>query len=73
MRPGEHTITRASLKRKLWRDLRGTSGWKSLKVLLQAARKEQGYGIARKIVVALGDMVNSSDVESVASGSFGNS
>jgi fatty acid desaturase len=47
-----YPITRASLKRKLWRDLRGTSGWKSFKVLLQAARKEQGYGIARKIVVA---------------------
>ena len=47
-----YPITRASLKRKLWRDLRGTSGWKSLKVLLQAVRKEQGFGIARKIVVA---------------------
>ena len=29
-----YPITRASLKRKLWRDLRGTSGWKNLKVLL---------------------------------------
>jgi fatty acid desaturase len=47
-----YPITRASLKRKLWRDLRGTSGWKSLKVLLLAVRKEQGFGIARKIVVA---------------------
>lgn len=47
-----YPITRASLKRKLWRDLRGTSGWKSLKVLLQAVRKEQGFGIARKIVLA---------------------
>lgn len=47
-----YPITRASLKRKLWRDLRGTSGWKSLKVLLQAVGKEQGFGIARKIVVA---------------------
>ena len=28
------------LHRKLWRDLRGTSGWKNLKVLLQAVRKE---------------------------------
>ena len=46
-----YPITRASLKRKLWRDLRGTSGWKSLKVLLLAVRKEQGFGIARKIVV----------------------
>jgi fatty acid desaturase len=47
-----YPITRASLKRKLWRDLRGTSGWKNLKVLVQAARKEQGFGIARKIAVA---------------------
>lgn len=47
-----YPITRASLKRKLWRDLRGTSGWKNLEVLLQAVRKEEGFGIARKIVVA---------------------
>ncbi len=47
-----YPITRASLKRKLWRDLRGTSGWKNLKVLLQAARRERGVGIARKIVLA---------------------
>ena len=47
-----YPITRSSMKRKLWRDLRGTSGWKNLKVLLQAARREQGYGIARKIMVS---------------------
>jgi len=47
-----YPITRASLKRKLWRDLRGTSGWKNMKVLLQAARKEDGFGIARKIMVS---------------------
>lgn len=47
-----YPITRASLRRKLWRDLRGTSGWKSLKPLLLAARKERGLGIARKIVAA---------------------
>jgi fatty acid desaturase len=47
-----YPITRASLRRKLWRDLRGTSGWKSLKPLLRAARKEQGFGVARKIVAA---------------------
>ena len=40
------------LHRKLWRDLRGTSGWKNLKVLLQAVRKEQGFGVARRIAVA---------------------
>lgn len=47
-----YPITRSSLQRKLWRDLRGTSGWKNLKVLLSAVRKEQGFGIARKIAVA---------------------
>ena len=47
-----YPITRASLKRKLWRDLRGSSGWKNLKVLLRAVRKEQGFGIARRILVA---------------------
>ncbi|MFP5321313.1 MAG: fatty acid desaturase family protein [Acidimicrobiia bacterium] len=47
-----YPITRASLKRKLWRDLRGTSGWKNLKVLIGAVRKEQGFGIARKILLA---------------------
>jgi len=47
-----YPITRASMKRKLWRDLRGTSGWKSLKVLLLAIRKEQGFGVARKILLA---------------------
>ncbi len=46
-----YPITPASLKRKLWRDLRGTSGWKNLKVLLQAARKEAGFGVARRILV----------------------
>jgi fatty acid desaturase len=47
-----YPITRASLKRKLWRDLRGTSGWKNLEVLLGAVRKEEGFGIARQIAVA---------------------
>jgi fatty acid desaturase len=47
-----YPITRASMKRKLWRDLRGTSGWKSLKVLLRAIGKEQGFGVARKIALA---------------------
>ena len=46
-----YPITRASMKRKLWRDLRGNTGWKNLKVLLQALRKEQGFGIARQIAV----------------------
>lgn len=47
-----YPITRSSMKRKLWRDLRGTTGWKSLKPLLLAVRNEDGFGIARKILVA---------------------
>ena len=47
-----YPITKESMKRKLWRDLRGSSGWKNLKVLLEAVRSEQGYGIARKIATA---------------------
>lgn len=47
-----YPITTASMKRKLWRDLRGTSGWKNLKVLLAAIGKEQGFGVARKILAA---------------------
>lgn len=47
-----YPITRASLKRKLWRDLRGTSGRKNLSSLVLAVRKEQGYGVARRIATA---------------------
>ena len=47
-----YPITRASLRRKLWRDLRGTSGWKNLKVLLQVIVKEEGFGIGRQIALA---------------------
>lgn len=46
-----YPITRSSLKRKLWRDLRGTSGRKNLQVLIGAVAKEQGFGIARQIAV----------------------
>lgn len=46
-----YPVTRATLRRRLWRDLRGNSGWKNLKVLLLSVRKEEGYGIARKIMV----------------------
>ena len=45
-----YPITRASMKRKLWRDLRGNTGRKNLEVLLKAVRKEDGFGIARQIV-----------------------
>jgi fatty acid desaturase len=47
-----YPITRSSLRRKLWRDLRGTSGWKNLKVLLQVVVKEEGFGIGRQIALA---------------------
>ena len=47
-----YPITKASFRRKLWRDLRGTTGWKSLEPLLRAIVSEQGFGIARRILVA---------------------
>ncbi|WP_436794287.1 fatty acid desaturase family protein [Actinospongicola halichondriae] len=46
-----YPITRSSMKRKLWRDLRGNTGWKSLKPLVLAVAKEDGFGIARKILL----------------------
>ena len=46
-----YPITRSSMKRKLWRDLRGNTGWKNLKPLVSAVRNEEGFGIARKIAV----------------------
>ncbi len=39
---GGHPITRASLRRKLWRDARGTSGWKNLKGLAYALQERAG-------------------------------
>lgn len=42
----------ATLRRRLWRDLRGNSGRKNLTVLVRAARSEQGFGVARKILLA---------------------
>ena len=47
-----YPITRSSMKRKLWRDLRGSTGWKNVKPLLTAIRTEEGFGIARKILLA---------------------
>ena len=44
-----YPITRASMKRKLWRDLRGSSGWKNLKGLLRGMRKDTPFGVARRI------------------------
>lgn len=45
-----YPITRASLRRKLWRDARGTSGWKSLKPLLLALRSASARPVAVRII-----------------------
>jgi fatty acid desaturase len=47
-----YPITRASLRRKLWRDARGSSGWKSLKPLLLALRSRTARPFASRIVAA---------------------
>jgi fatty acid desaturase len=47
-----YPITRASFRRKLWRDARGSSGWKNLKGLLSAFRSESARPIAVRIAVA---------------------
>jgi fatty acid desaturase len=47
-----YPITRASLRRKLWRDARGTSGWKNLKGLLRAFRNPTSRPMATRIAVA---------------------
>ena len=47
-----YPITRDSLRRKLWRDARGTSGWKNLKGLLSAFKSEQGRPVAIRIAVS---------------------
>jgi fatty acid desaturase len=45
-----YPITRASLRRKLWRDARGTSGWKSLKPLFLALRSPSARPVAARIL-----------------------
>jgi fatty acid desaturase len=47
-----YPITRASFRRKLWRDARGSSGWKNLKGLLGAFRSEGARPMAIRIAVA---------------------
>jgi fatty acid desaturase len=47
-----YPITRASFRRKLWRDARGSSGWKNLKGLLSAFRSDAGRPIAVRILAA---------------------
>lgn len=44
-----YPITEASFRRKLWRDARGTSGWKNLKGLLGALRSPSSRSIALRI------------------------
>jgi fatty acid desaturase len=47
-----YPITRDSFRRKLWRDARGTSGWKNLKGLWFAFRSETGRPVATRIALA---------------------
>ena len=47
-----YPITSASFRRKLWRDARGTSGWKNLKGLLLAFRSPSSRPVALRIAVA---------------------
>jgi len=46
-----YPITAASFRRKLWRDARGTSGWKNLKGLLGALRSETARPLALRILL----------------------
>ena len=45
-----YPITPASLRRKLWRDARGTSGWKNLKGLILAVRSATARPVALRIL-----------------------
>lgn len=47
-----YPITRDSFRRKLWRDARGSSGWKNLKGLYYAFRSETGRPVAIRIALA---------------------
>lgn len=47
-----YPITRSSLRRKLWRDARGTSGWKSLEPLLRALASPTARPVAGRILGA---------------------
>ena len=46
-----YPITRSSFRRKLWRDARGSSGWKNLKGLLLAFKSESSRPLALRITV----------------------
>lgn len=45
-----YPITEASFRRKMWRDARGTTGWKNLKGLFTALTSSTGRPIALRIV-----------------------
>ena len=45
-----YPITAASFRRKLWRDARGTSGWKNLKGLLSALKSTPSRSVALRIL-----------------------
>lgn len=47
-----YPITPASFRRKLWRDARGSSGWKNLKGLLLALRSDTARPIALRLFAA---------------------
>jgi fatty acid desaturase len=47
-----YPVTTSSLRRKLWRDARGTSGWKNLKGLLGAFRSSASRPVALRILGA---------------------
>jgi fatty acid desaturase len=47
-----YPITKASFRRKLWRDARGSSGWKNLKGLLGAFRSPTSRPMATRIALA---------------------
>ncbi len=46
-----YPITQASFRRKMWRDARGTSGWKNLKGLLSAFKSKDARPIATRIAL----------------------
>jgi fatty acid desaturase len=46
-----YPITKASFRRKLWRDARGSTGWKNLRPLLQALRSESSRDVAGRILL----------------------
>jgi fatty acid desaturase len=47
-----YPITKASFRRKLWRDARGTTGWKNLKPLFLALRSPGARPVAARILLA---------------------